>query len=448
MSAHWLVERMAEFADRPAVARGETTLTYAALLDAVAGWRARLAAAGIVRGDVVALEADHSPEACAALLALIERGVVVVPLSAGSAAQREEFLDVAEVGAVVTLEREPGIRRRARAVSHPLMQGLIASGAPGLILFSSGATGKAKAALHDFDRLLEKYRTRRGAMRTLSFLLLDHIGGINTLLHAVANGGTVVSVEARDPDTVCGTIARHRVQLLPTSPTFLNLLLLSEAYRRHDLSSLELVTYGTEVMPESTLARLREVLPSVRLLQTSGLSEVGILRSPSRDSGSLWVRVGGEGYETKVVDGVLWIRARSAMLGYLNAPSPFDADGWLNTEDMVEVDGEWLRILGRRTDIINVGGQKVYPAEVESALLQMPNVRDVAVFGERHPITGQIVVARIGLREPESAAELRRRVRAFCRGRLDDFKVPVRIETTDGEQHNARFKKMRRSVAS
>lgn len=447
MSRHWLLERMAEHGDRPAVVRGDETLTFAALLDAVADWERILDAHGITRGHVVGLEADHSPQACAVLLALIARGTVAVPLSAGSAAQREEFLDVAEVGAVIALEPAATFRRRAGAVTNPLTRELLASGAPGLVLFSSGATGKSKAALHDFDRLLDKYRTPRRGMRTLSFLLLDHIGGINTLLHALANGGTVVSVAARDPDTVCRAIARHRVQVLPTSPTFLNLLLISEAHRRHDLSSLELVTYGTEVMPESTLARLHEVLPAVRLLQTYGLSEVGILRSQSRDSGSLWVRVGGEGFETRIVDGVLWIRAHSAMLGYLNAPSPFDADGWLNTEDMVEVDGEWLRILGRRTDIINVGGQKVYPAEVESALLQMPGVRDVAVFGERHPLTGQIVVARIRLHAPEPAPDLRRRLRAFCRGRLDDFKVPVRIEMTDDDQHNARFKKMRRAGA-
>jgi acyl-CoA synthetase (AMP-forming)/AMP-acid ligase II len=199
-------------------------------------------------------------------------------------------------------------------------------------------------------------------------------------------------------------------------------------------------------MPASTLARLREVLPHVRLQQTYGLSEVGILRAKSRDSGSLWVKVGGEGYETKVAGGTLWIRARAAMLGYLNAPSPFDAEGWMNTQDVVEVDGEYLRILGRQTDIINVGGQKVYPAEVESVLLQMPNVRDAAVYGERNPITGQIVVARVNLLEPEPPAALRRRLRGFCRTRLASFKVPVRIESTERAQFGARFKKIRRAA--
>jgi Acyl-CoA synthetases (AMP-forming)/AMP-acid ligases II len=133
------------------------------------------------------------------------------------------------------------------------------------------------------------------------------------------------------------------------------------------------------------------------------------------------------------------------MLGYLNAPSPFDEEGWMNTQDMVEVDGEYIRILGRRTEIINVGGQKVYPAEVESVLMQMPNVCDATVYGEKNPITGQIVAARLNLVEPEDLDSLKKRVRSWCRERLEPFKVPVKIAIADGEQFSARFKKMRRA---
>jgi acyl-coenzyme A synthetase/AMP-(fatty) acid ligase len=393
------------------------------------------------------VEGDYSPDAVALFLTLIERGAIVVPLCGVTPRERDELLSIAEVETIVDVRADAAgatTRRPVRAC-HALTARLRASRAPGLVLFSSGATGKSKAALHDVSRLLDKFRTRRPARRTLAFLLPDHIGGINTLLHTLSNGGTLIAMRRRDPETVCAAVAAHRVELLPTSPTFLNLLLMSEAYRRHDLSSLELVTYGTEVMPESLLVRLHEALPHVRLQQTYGLSEVGILRSRSRGSGSLWVRLGGEGYETKIVDGTLRIRARSAMLGYLNAPSPFDDDGWFDTQDVVEVDGEYLRILGRRTDVINVGGQKVHPAEVESVLLQMPNVDDVAVMGESNAITGQIVTARFNLRRREPLAELRRRVRAFCLHRLAPYKIPARIACTDRVQFNARFKKMRRA---
>jgi acyl-CoA synthetase (AMP-forming)/AMP-acid ligase II len=243
---------------------------------------------------------------------------------------------------------------------------------------------------------------------------------------------------------VCRAIAQHRVQLLPTSPTFLNLLLVSEAWKSYDLSSLETVTYGTEVMPESTLRRIREAMPHVNLLQTYGLSEVGILRSKSRSSDSLWVKVGGEGFETRVVDGMLEIKAQSAMLGYLNAPSPFTSDGWFMTGDAVEVDGEWLKILGRKSELINVGGEKVYPAEVESVLQAMDGVEDVAVTGIPNPITGQAVFARVKLVAPETLADFRTRMHAFCRSKLERYKIPQKVELVEGSLHGERFKKMRR----
>jgi len=125
--------------------------------------------------------------------------------------------------------------------------------------------------------------------------LFDHIGGVNTLLYTLSNAGCVVTVQVRSPDAVCATIEKHKVEVLPTSPTFINLLLLSEGYSRHDLSSLRLVTYGTEVMHESTLRRFHGLFPSIRLQQTYGLSEIGILRSKSKSSDSLWVKIGGGG---------------------------------------------------------------------------------------------------------------------------------------------------------
>lgn len=211
------------------------------------------------------------------LLALVDRAAVVVPLTGAVRGERAGFLQVAEVGERVLASPEEEWRLLPGPAPggpcHELTGALVARGHPGLVLFSSGSTGVAKAALHDLAVLLEKFQeVRAGAStpqragtgrRTLAFLLLDHIGGLNTLFWALAGGGTVVSVSDRDPDAVCAAIERHRVELLPTSPTFLNLLLISEAYARHDLSSLRRVTYGTEVMAHSTLERLGEVLPGV-----------------------------------------------------------------------------------------------------------------------------------------------------------------------------------------
>src|SRR5437899_4617689 len=248
-------------------------------------------------------------------------------------------MPISQVDAVITHadDKNYQVRSSGSRVEHEQLVRLRLEQRPGLILFSSGSTGKSKAVVHDLVPLLEKFTVPRQTLRTMTFLLFDHIGGINTLLYCLSKAGCVGTVQERLPDPVCAEIERDKVQVLPTSPTFLNLLLVGEAYRRHDLSSLELVTYGTEVMPESTLKRFHELFPKVRLLQTYGLSEVGILRSTSRSSDSLWVKVGGDGFQTRVVDGMLEIKARSAMLGYLNAASPFTADGWFKTGDAVEV---------------------------------------------------------------------------------------------------------------
>jgi acyl-coenzyme A synthetase/AMP-(fatty) acid ligase len=117
----------------------------------------------------------------------------------------------------------------------------------------------------------------------------------------------------------------------------------------------------------------------------------------------------------------------------------------MNTGDMVEVDGEYIRILGRKTEIINVGGQKVYPAEVESVLLQMSNVKDAVVIGEKNPITGNIVTARVNLFEPEEDRAFRKRMRAFCQDKLEPFKVPVKVTVSNQDQFNARYKRVRRA---
>jgi acyl-CoA synthetase (AMP-forming)/AMP-acid ligase II len=440
---------MAERHDDPAIIWSNHAYSYGDLLDQIATWREELAHAGVSAGSVVLLEGGFSPSACGLLLALIEIGAVAVPLTPQVRAQRQKFEEIAEVQVAVDFTADDSwtIRHYSRQVSNTLTRKLIERGHPGLVIFSSGSTGSHKAVLHDVSALLEKFHKPRQRKCTLTFLLFDHIGGIDTLMNTLSSGGSVVTVAAREPDLVCQAIEKYQVHTLPTSPTFLNLLLLSEAYQRYDLSSLRVIAYGTEPMPASTLRRLHEALPQVNLVQTYGMSELGVLRSRSKDSDSLWIKFSGEGFETKVVEGILWVRTPTAMMGYLNAPDLFDAEGWLNTQDVVEVDGEYLHILGRASDLINVGGQKVYPAEIEDVLMQMENVRDVAVYGERNALTGQIVAARFNLHTPEELSTFKRRLRAFCKNRLAPYKIPVRIEITDHEQFSVRFKKLRRAEA-
>ena len=447
MHIDFLRKRFAESPDTDAVVWRDQRYTYGYLLEAVDSWLARLDEQDVADSSVVSIEADFSPNAIALMLALIERNCIVVPLSQSVDAQKPEFREIAEVETVIDVDDQDdyAIRSTGTAAGHEVIKRLKDASHPGLVLFSSGSTGKSKAAVHDFVPMLEKYKVPRHSLRTITFLLFDHIGGVNTLLYNLSNAGCVVTVSDRKPETVCRAIEEYQVELLPTSPTFLNLILVSQAYQKYDLSSLKMVTYGTEVMPESTLKRFHELFPDLKLLQTYGLSEVGILRSKSKSSDSLFVKVGGEGFETRIVDGMLEIKARSAMLGYLNAPSPFTEDGWFITGDAVETDGEYIKILGRKSEIINVGGEKVYPAEVESILQTMDDVEEVIVTSEPHPMTGQIVVTRVKLSSNESLAEFRKRMREFCKGKLTRFKIPQKVELVETNLHGERFKKMRKA---
>lgn len=447
MHLEFLRRVFAEHRSDEALIWKDETWTYARLVEELDRVTSALDAMALESASVVSIEADFSPKAIAAMLALMERSCVVVPLTDSVREQKPEFREIAQVQHVVEIDAKDHlvVRSTGAAVDHELLVELRDRGNPGLVLFSSGSTGKSKAAVHDVVPMLEKFEVRRHTLRTITFLLFDHIGGFNTLLYNLSNGGCIVTVPDRRPETVCAAIERHRVELLPTSPTFLNLLLVSHAYRDRDLSSLKLITYGTEPMPESTLRRVHELFPEVRLLQTYGLSEVGILRSKSRSSDSLWVKVGGEGFETRIVDGMLEIMAKSAMLGYLNAPSPFTEDGWFRTGDVVEQDGEYIRILGRDSEIINVGGEKVYPAEVESVLESMDGVDEAVVIGEPHPLTGSIVAARVKLSGDEDLPEFRRRMRAHCQDKLGRHKIPQKVEVVSRSMQGSRFKKMRRA---
>lgn len=443
-SIDFLLHRLATTPAEVALVWGDREYTSRDLLDRIDHWYGMLAAEGIEPGDVVALEGDYSPNTIGALLALLGHDAIVVPLARASPRRAEQLtIAAAERSVLVSPSDEVELQTLDHDGRHELYALLRERRHPGLVLFTSGSSGSPKAAVHDVPALLEKFHAPRAALRTLNFLLFDHWGGLNTLFHAISNGSPVVTVVDRRPDAICETIERFGVELLPASPSFLNLLLVSRAHTRHDLSSLKVVTYGSEPMPAHTLVRLAEAFPNVKLQQTYGLIELGVLRSQSRERDSLWVRVGGDGYETRVRDGLLEIRARSAMLGYLNAPSPFTRDGWFMTGDAVEQDGEWLRILGRRSELISVGGEKAYPAEIESVIEELDGVVEARVYATRNVLLGNVVCADVRLAQPEPSGSLRARVKAHCAGRLPPYMVPVKIEVVESELFSDRLKKRR-----
>lgn len=422
---------LASRGDALVMVRAGTPTSAADLLREAATWRARLVEAGVGAGSVVGVEVDDSASCCPLFVALMELSAIVAPVGVAQGAEIDALLQIAQATHVVrqagTLERRP-----VHGAAHALLERLRSERHAGLVIFTSGSTGAPKGMVHDLERLLKKFTDApRPGLRSLQFLPLFHMGGWNTWLSAAWFGGLAVIPAQRRPAEVAEAIAASQVELFPATPSFLRYFVAVGAHEKHDMSSVRLVTYGAEVSPDGFLEHIAAAFPNARFQQTYGLSEVGVLRAQSRDSGSLWLKVGGTGYEVRVVDGILHIRTEYAMLGYLNAPSPFDADGWLNTQDAVLVDGEWLRILGRTSELINVAGEKVFPAEVEAVIMQAPNVTEAVCFGEPDKMLGQRIGARVSLKEPEDPDALRTRLRTFCLGRLSKFKVPVRFEVVD-----------------
>jgi long-chain acyl-CoA synthetase len=337
-------------------------------------------------GDVVALIGDFNPPSILTLLRLIDLKAIIVPLTIETVEDHEYFFESAQVDLVI---KNNEVQRREHEQNHPMLEELRNRGNAGLVLFSTGTTGRPKAILHDFSYFLQRFDTPRPTLRTINFLLFDHIGGINTLLHTLFNRGVVVAPKVRSVEGILESVEVHSVEVLPTTPTFLRMMLMSGLIPDKIPKSLRIITYGTERMDQPTLDQLCELLPKVDFRQTFGMSELGIVRVKSEARNSLFMKVGGTGVETRTVEGVLQIRSANRMMGYLNAPSPFNDDGWYDTKDVVEEKGEFYKVVGRTSEVINVGGLKFMASEVERVALLHEGVSLVKVYGKDNPITGQ-----------------------------------------------------------
>jgi len=427
---NWLQQRFVAAGENPALIGAWGVCSYAQF--GRLGDEAARALAGLrLPGpSAVAVVGGHGPAATAWLLALEAAGHFVVPL-AGNPAEHPARLAQVNAQWVVTADGFAWslLPRIDEPSAHPLFRQLADRGAAGLVLFSSGTSGNPKAMVQDFSALLATYEDRRpNGLPVLALLGFDHIGGLNTLFGVLAAGAPLVVPAANSPEVVAAAIARHRVVVLPASPTFLNLLLVSGAAAAHDLSSLRVITYGTEPMPESLLARLKAAFPRVRFIQTFGTSETGIVRTSSPEGDSTYLRFEDPKLAWKIVDDELWLRSATQIEGYLNASNErFTADGWFRTGDRVEqgTDGT-LRVLGRLGELINVGGEKLMPAEVESVVLSVPGVTDCRVRGEPNALTGQTVVVDVVASVADHEA-LRAAIRAACRERLARHKAPTRV---------------------
>lgn len=424
--------------------------SYADLAAATEAAGVQLRNAGVESGAAVTIIGDFSFYSIAALVALILNGNIVIPHTRKSLQRHAEEVallkpafEIDACTADLAIVAFPG------DVPSPL-NGVLPDKEPGLIVFTSGTSGRPKAIVHNVLTLLEKFASRQSRkVRAIPFLLFDHMGGFNTLLSILLGQGSIVFSEDRGVEAICACVEKFKVDLLPTTPTFLSMLLVSGAYKRFDLSSLRIVTYGTEVMSEALLKHLVKVLPDVRFKQTYGLSEIGVLMTSSQANDNTWVKLLGDDIETRVDDGILWVKVPSVMIGrviYSESDAIFEphVSDWFCTGDMVDVDGEYFRFKGRASEIINVAGLKVYPSEVENCLQGLDMVSNAIVYAKANRLVGQIVAAKVELVDKEmDQKQAITCILDHCKAHLDRFKVPREIEFVSGIGLTDRLKKQR-----
>jgi acyl-CoA synthetase (AMP-forming)/AMP-acid ligase II len=441
----WFISKFKLFEDKTAIIHKNRKFTYRELFLKTGEYFTTLKGK-IAPGEVIALVSDYSFDSIALFFALIRNKNCIVPITSIIPSEISKKIRISNAVKKIEFHNDQiGITGIEGNNHIELLDKLRASGHSGLILFSSGITGEPKAMVHDLDILVKSYeKDTVKDVNTIIFLTFDHIGGIDTLFSLLSIGGAITIPESRDPEAVTSLIEKNKVNVLSCSPTFLNLLILSEAYKNHDLSSLKIIGFGAEAMPEFLFKKLREIFPEVKFQQKFGTSETNAIRVKNNKD-DLYMKIDDPHIQYRIVDDELWLKSNTQILGYLNSDMTNFEDGWFKTGDIVKVNEDgFFRIIGRKKEIINVGGEKVFPGEVENVIQQVKCVAECSVYGVNNLITGEMVVAEATLKPDCDTNEVKKLIRELCTLKLDVYKRPSKIKIVDQITVNERFKKVRR----
>jgi acyl-coenzyme A synthetase/AMP-(fatty) acid ligase len=289
--------------------------------------------------------------------------------------------------------------------------------APVLVL-TTGTTGEQKGARHDFSRLVRAVRRadERPGTRWLLAYNLNQFAGIQIMLHVLVSRATLVVPRSRRAEDVIEAIRTNQVTHASATPTFWRLLVGRLDQERARELPLAQITLGGEAAPEGLIAKLRSLFPDARISHVYAGTEFGSAVSVRDGRSGLPLSVldrdADAEIQLRIVDGELQIRSRVGMLGYHQGND--DEGDWRPTGDLVEVRGDRIYFVGRKTEIINVGGAKIHPLPVEELACAVEGVQLAAVYGRPNPVTGQIVAMDVVAAPGVDTAELEVRLRDAC----------------------------------
>ena len=482
-----LARRVREMPEREALTDGGRALGYRELAYGIDRMAARLRALGIEEGDVVTIQLPNWIEFAFVFFALERLGAVAVTVSVDFRSRELEYIMhfsgsrmlicCAEFRdfdhAAMAAELKPRLPALAsigiiRGVARPGMVSLddvaAASGSPPNFVpvragadavmrmaFTSGTTGNPKGVMHSHNTTLAAGRILNGDLGLaahdvmLIWLPLGLNWGYLTLVQSVLAGAKAVLLDRFMPAAALDLIERERVTYIPTAPASLTTILQEPDLDRRDLSSLRIVVSGGASAPVETIRAWRHAAPGA-LLELLGMLETGYqaYTRPSDDSERVAGSVGrpashmglrlvdADGHDVAPgEEGDICCDGPSVHLGYHNNATAnaeaFLPDGWFRSGDLGVIDAQgYLRIVGRLKEMINRGGKKFFPREIEEILYTHPQVLYAAIVG--------IPDARLGERNclclvprPGAAPTLQSLI-AFLGNTVATYKLPERLE--------------------
>jgi acyl-coenzyme A synthetase/AMP-(fatty) acid ligase len=303
------------------------------------------------------------------------------------------------------------------------------------ILFTSGTTGRPKMVVHTLQTLAGHLPTgapRGGPVTWCTFYDVRRYGGMQILLRAMIGGGSLVlSAAGEAPGAFMARAASFGATHFLGTPSHWRRALMTDEF---DRIAPDYVRLSGEPADQTILDRLRARFPRARIVHAFAATETGVafeIEDGRAGFPASLLEADGD-VALQVRDGSL--RVRSTRIGAAlsdGVARPFaNEDGFVDTGDMIERDGDRCRFAGRREGIVNVGGQKVHPEEIESVINQHPGVAMSLVRSRPNPITGAVVVAEIvakGSPAPGREPELSREVLDLCRRHLPAHKVPATV---------------------
>ncbi len=426
---------------------GGERLSFTGLWDRAARVAGGLRDAGVRRGDRVAIHLPNSAAWVVALFGCQLAGAVAVPVNTRFSPAEVRYV-VDDCGASYVIEPAAALPDGLPVAVDDLALGDLAA-----IFYTSGTTGFPKGALLTHECFLATCENRTRvtgtagdlALRNLVSVPLFHVtGACSQLMFTLYRGGATVIMPSFSVQPFLHALVEERINIATSVPAIWWLAINQPNFAGFDVGGLRHLSYGGAPMAPELVARVRAAFPNARLGNGFGLTETTAIATFLPDE---WCSTRPEtvGFAAPVVEldladvdpvsgvGELLLRGQNVVHGYWNAPEQSAgafAGGWLHTGDLALVDADgFVQIVDRKKDMVNRGGENVYCVEVENALVQHPDVFEVAVLGVPDPMMGEkvgaVVVAMPGT-APTAAA-----LRTWAGELIADFKVPQYIAFRD-----------------